>query len=86
MTEAQNTVHNFVISRFRRAQSQALRQNVLESAIKGVGPKTVAKLYQAFHNLAAMKAASVDQITDVVHNATVAQQIYQFLHRSVATG
>ncbi len=79
LTEVQNTVHKFVINKFKRLQSRQLQSNVLEEVV-GVGPKTIHKLYAAFHDLASMQKASYEELAKVVGNKTTTANLYTFLH------
>ncbi len=61
LQRVRDAVHDFSIGRQRRARTSAgLRSAVLD--LPGVGPKTARLLWEAFGSVAAMKAATVEEI------------------------
>jgi excinuclease ABC subunit C len=61
LQRVRDTVHDFVVGRQRRARTAAgLKSAVLD--LPGVGPRTARRLWDAFGSVAAMKAASPEEI------------------------
>lgn len=61
LQHVRDTVHDFSVGRQRRARTNAgLRSAVLD--LPGVGPKTARRMWEAFGSVAAMKAATAEEI------------------------
>jgi excinuclease ABC subunit C len=60
-----NEAHRFGISHHRNQRSANFIQSELEQ-IKGIGPATIAQLFQTFKTLGAIKSATINQLETCV--------------------
>ena len=74
----QEEAHRFAISYHRNLRSKRLRYSELD-AIAGIGPKRKQDLLKHFKSIAAIKAASIDELL-LVLNVSAANSVYNHLH------
>ncbi len=71
--------HRFAITYHRKLRTKRNLASLLDK-VPGLGPKRKAKLYQVFKNLAAIKEASVEDLSNVESiSPLLAQRIHDFL-------
>lgn len=80
LTRMQDEVHRVAITYHRKLRLKAQTKSILDE-IEGVGPKRKKLLLRHFGSLSKLKAASVDEIGQVVP-AAVALAVYKTLHQS----
>ena len=78
VTRIQDEVHRFAIDYHKKLRSNHLSKSGLDK-IEGIGETRKTKLFQHFKTISAMKAASVEQLQEVVPK-NVAQKIYGYFH------
>ena len=74
----QEEAHRFAISYHRKLRSKRLRYSELDS-IAGIGPKRKQDLLKYFKSIAAIKAASMDELLRVL-NVPAAKSVYDHFH------
>lgn len=82
VTSIQDEVHRYAISFSRKKHKQNSLTAVL-LGVEGIGPARMEALYRRFKTNQTMKAATVEELaaTDGM-NRTVAQKLYDFLHKN----
>ncbi|MBR4446492.1 MAG: excinuclease ABC subunit UvrC [Solobacterium sp.] len=78
LTRMQDEVHRAAITYHRKLRSKAQTKSVLDD-VEGIGPKRKKQLLRSFGSLAKLRAATVDEIADVVPRAA-AENVYRVLH------
>ncbi|MCV3753987.1 excinuclease ABC subunit UvrC [Ureaplasma zalophigenitalium] len=73
----QDEVHNWAISFLRKKQTKKMTHSFLDE-IKGIGPKTKAKIMQYFRDIDHLKQASLSSLEQILNKKT-AQTLYTFL-------
>ena len=76
--QIQEDTHRFAIEYHRKLQSDRVRHSVLDE-IPGVGEKRRQRLLKAFKTIRAIKAASLEQLTEVVGKKTAAA-VYDYFY------
>ncbi len=81
LVRVRDEAHRFAITYHRRLKRRQLTRSQLED-IPGIGPKRRAVLLRHLGSLAAVKKASIDELTQVPGlGAKAAERIYGFFHR-----
>lgn len=75
----QEETHRFAITYHRNLRSKRLRYSELD-AIEGIGPKRKQDLLKHFKSIAAIKAASMDELLRVL-NVPTANNVYHHFHK-----
>ena len=75
----QEEAHRFAITYHRNLRSKRLRYSELD-AIEGIGPKRKQDLLKHFKSIAAIKAASMDELLRVL-NIPAANSVYKHFHK-----
>lgn len=78
LTRMQDEVHRVAITYHRKLRAKAATRSILDE-IEGVGPKRKRQLLKAFTNFTGLKAASAEQMAQIVPEE-VAQRVYETLH------
>ena len=78
MTRMQDEVHRFAISYHRRLRKKAMTRSILDE-VEGLGEVRKKAIWKQFGSLKNLKAASVEEISEVVPEK-VAENIYHLLH------
>ncbi|WP_237243722.1 hypothetical protein [Spiroplasma eriocheiris] len=78
LTKMQDDVHNFTIRNFRTRQTKALITSVLDQ-VPGLGQTKIRQLNQSFGSLNEIKAASDEQLYNILKNKTTVENLKKFL-------
>ncbi len=78
LTRMQDEVHRFAISYHRKLRSKSMTKSSLD-LIEGVGPSRKKALLKHFKSLKNIKAASIEELEEVV-SAGVAANVYHYFH------
>ena len=78
LTRMQDEVHRFAISYHRRLRKKAMTRSILDE-VEGLGEVRKKAIWKQFGSLKNLKAASVEEISEVVPEK-VAENIYHLLH------
>ena len=78
LTRMQDEVHRVAISYHRKLRAKAQTKSILDE-IEGVGPKRKKKLLKEFKNFTNLKAASIEEMSQVVP-IEIAKKVYDALH------
>ncbi|MCM1283679.1 MAG: excinuclease ABC subunit UvrC [Muribaculaceae bacterium] len=82
ITRIQDEAHRFAIEYHRSLRAKAQVHSVLDD-IEGVGPARRKALMRRYQSLENMKQASVDELAETeTLNRQVAENVYEFLHRT----
>ena len=78
MVQMQDEVHRFVINYHKHLRKAAMTKSILDE-VSGLGKVRQKKLYKHFKNLGNIKAASIEELSEVIP-AEVAKDLYELLH------
>ncbi|AHI58142.1 hypothetical protein P344_04070 [Spiroplasma mirum ATCC 29335] len=78
LTKMQDDVHNFTIRNFRTRQTKALITSVLDQ-VPGLGQTKICQLNQSFGSLNEIKAATDEQLYNILKNKTTVENLKKFL-------